>query len=67
MRTLDEAQRLSRMRPPKLHNPVRLPRESVHHAAGLLLGFDSEIEVQSPETSRRELTLRARRVIAMYT
>ena len=40
--------------------------ESVQHAAGLLLGFDSDIEVLSPETLRQELAMRARRVAALY-
>jgi predicted DNA-binding transcriptional regulator YafY len=40
--------------------------ESVQHAAGLLLGFDSDIEVLSPEALRRELAMRARRVVALY-
>ncbi|MGH9530600.1 MAG: helix-turn-helix transcriptional regulator, partial [Terriglobales bacterium] len=40
--------------------------ESLPHAAGLLLGFDSDIEVLSPESLRRELAMRARRVIALY-
>lgn len=41
--------------------------ESVPHAAGLLLGFDSDIEVLSPEALRRELAVRASRVTKMYT
>jgi len=40
--------------------------ESLHHAAGLLLGFDSDIEVLSPEALRRELAVRAGRVAALY-
>ncbi len=40
--------------------------ESVPHAAGLLLGFDSDIEVLSPVTLRRELLMRAARVAALY-
>jgi predicted DNA-binding transcriptional regulator YafY len=40
--------------------------ESVQHVAGLLLGFDSDIEVLSPEALRQELALRARRVTALY-
>ena len=40
--------------------------ESLHHAAGLLLGFDSDIEVLSPEALRRELAMRAGRVAALY-
>jgi predicted DNA-binding transcriptional regulator YafY len=40
--------------------------ESLQHAAGLLLGFDSDIEVLSPEALRRELAMRARRVMALY-
>jgi predicted DNA-binding transcriptional regulator YafY len=41
--------------------------ESVPHAAGLLLGFDSDVEILSPEDLRQELAMRARRVIALYT
>jgi predicted DNA-binding transcriptional regulator YafY len=40
--------------------------ESLQHAAGLLLAFDSDIEVLSPEALRRELAMRARRVTALY-
>jgi predicted DNA-binding transcriptional regulator YafY len=40
--------------------------ESVQHVAGLLLEFDSDIEVLSPEALRQELALRARRVTALY-
>jgi predicted DNA-binding transcriptional regulator YafY len=40
--------------------------ESLQHASGLLLGFDSDIEVLSPEALRRELAIRARRVTALY-
>jgi predicted DNA-binding transcriptional regulator YafY len=40
--------------------------ESVQHAAGLLLAFDSEVEVLSPEALRRELAVRAGRVTALY-
>lgn len=40
--------------------------ESLQHAAGLLLAFDSDIEVLSPEALRRELAMRARRVAALY-
>jgi predicted DNA-binding transcriptional regulator YafY len=40
--------------------------ESVQHAAGLLLGFDSDVEILSPENLRRELAMRARRVTALY-
>src|SRR5581483_3479915 len=36
--------------------------ESVPHTAGLLLGFDSRIEVLSPAALRQELRTRARRV-----
>jgi predicted DNA-binding transcriptional regulator YafY len=40
--------------------------ESVPHAAGLLLGFDSEVEILSPEDLRQELAMRARRITALY-
>jgi predicted DNA-binding transcriptional regulator YafY len=40
--------------------------ESVPHAAGLLLGFDSDIEVLSPAALRRELAMRAERIAALY-
>ncbi len=40
--------------------------ESLQHAAGLLLSFDSDIEVLSPESLRRELATRAERVAALY-
>ena len=40
--------------------------ESVPHAAGLLLGFDSDIEVLSPTALRRELARRAGRIAAFY-
>lgn len=40
--------------------------ESLQLAAGLLLAFDSDIEVLSPEALRRELAMRARRVAALY-
>jgi predicted DNA-binding transcriptional regulator YafY len=40
--------------------------ESVSHAAGLLLGFGSEIEVLSPPALREELAARAARVAALY-
>lgn len=40
--------------------------ESVEHGAGLLLGFDSDIEVLSPESLRQELAMRARRVTVLY-
>lgn len=40
--------------------------ESLQHAAGLLLGFDAEIEVLSPETLRQDLAMRAQRVAALY-
>lgn len=40
--------------------------ESVPHAAGLLLGFGSELEVLSPASLRNELRLRAERVAALY-
>ena len=40
--------------------------ESVQHAAGLLLGFDSDIEVLSPAALRRELATRAGRIAALY-
>lgn len=40
--------------------------ESVPHAAGLLLGFDSDIEVLSPAALRRELAMRAGRIAALY-
>jgi predicted DNA-binding transcriptional regulator YafY len=40
--------------------------ESVNHAAGLLLGFGSDIEVSSPQTLRDEIATRASRVAALY-
>jgi predicted DNA-binding transcriptional regulator YafY len=40
--------------------------ESVQYAAGLLLGFDSDIEVLSPAALRRELATRAGRIAALY-
>jgi predicted DNA-binding transcriptional regulator YafY len=40
--------------------------ESVPHAAGLLLGFDSDIEVLSPSALRRELAMRAGQITALY-
>jgi predicted DNA-binding transcriptional regulator YafY len=40
--------------------------ESVQHAAGLLLGFDTDIEVLSPAALRRELAERAGRIVALY-
>ena len=40
--------------------------ESLRHAAGLLLAFDCDIEVLSPESLRREVAMRARRVAALY-
>lgn len=40
--------------------------ESVQHAAGLLLGFDTDVEILSPENLRRELAMRAQRVTALY-
>lgn len=40
--------------------------ESLQHAAGSLLGFDTDIEVLSPEGLREELATRARRVAALY-
>jgi predicted DNA-binding transcriptional regulator YafY len=40
--------------------------ESLQHAAGLLLGFDYDIEVLSPQALRRELAIRALRVTALY-
>ena len=40
--------------------------ESVQHAAGLLLGFDSDVEILSPENLRQELAMRAQRVTALY-
>jgi predicted DNA-binding transcriptional regulator YafY len=40
--------------------------ESLQNAAGLLLGFDSDIEVLSLEALRREMATRARRVAALY-
>ena len=40
--------------------------ESVPHAAGLLLGFDSDVEILSPENLRQELAMRAQRVTALY-
>jgi predicted DNA-binding transcriptional regulator YafY len=41
--------------------------ESVPHAAGLLLGFDSHVEVLSPAALRRELTTRAARIVELYS
>lgn len=41
--------------------------EGVHHAAGMLLGFGSEIEVLAPEELRLELAMRASRVCALYS
>lgn len=41
--------------------------ESVPHAAGLLLGFDSDVEILSPENLRQELARRARRITALYS
>ena len=41
--------------------------ESVQHAAGLLLGFDTRIEVLSPVSLRRELATRAARIEALYS
>jgi predicted DNA-binding transcriptional regulator YafY len=41
--------------------------ESAHHAAGLLLGFGSEIEVLAPVELRLELAMRASRVCALYS
>ncbi len=40
--------------------------ESVQHAAGLLLGFDCDVEILSPENLRLELAMRARLVTALY-
>ncbi len=40
--------------------------ESIHHAAGMLLGFGSEIEVLAPLELRIELATRANRVCALY-
>lgn len=40
--------------------------ESVPHAAGLLLGFASEVEVLSPASLRSEMRLRAKRIAAVY-
>jgi predicted DNA-binding transcriptional regulator YafY len=40
--------------------------ESVQHGAGLLLGFDNDLEVLSPEALRKELAMRAARVMALY-
>jgi len=39
----------------------------VPHAAGLLLGFDTHIEVLSPAALRRELATRAARVASLYS
>jgi predicted DNA-binding transcriptional regulator YafY len=40
--------------------------ESVQHTAGLLLGFDSDIEVLSPDALSREMATRAGRIAALY-
>jgi predicted DNA-binding transcriptional regulator YafY len=40
--------------------------ENVQHAAGLLLGFASDVEVLSPAALRRELVTRAARIAALY-
>ncbi|HEY4446023.1 MAG TPA: WYL domain-containing protein [Steroidobacteraceae bacterium] len=40
--------------------------ESINHAASLLLGFSTDIEVVAPEELRVELTQRAARVCALY-
>jgi predicted DNA-binding transcriptional regulator YafY len=40
--------------------------EGISHAAGLLLGFATDIEVLAPEALRREVQQRARRVCALY-
>lgn len=40
--------------------------ESINHAASLLLGFSSDIEVVTPEELRVELAQRAARVCALY-
>lgn len=45
---------------------VRVPIESVSHAASLLLGFAIDIEVLSPPKLRAELTRRAGLVVALY-
>jgi predicted DNA-binding transcriptional regulator YafY len=41
--------------------------ESVPHAAGLLLGFDSDVEVLSPEALRQEIRVRAKGLTALYS
>lgn len=45
---------------------VVVPIESVSHAAGLLLGFGSEIEIVAPDELREEILRRATGVIEMY-
>ncbi len=40
--------------------------ESLPHAARLLLGFGTDIEVLSPEALRRELAVRARQIVSLY-
>ena len=40
--------------------------ESLSNAAGLLLGFDADVEVLSPAALRRELRMRAQRVTSLY-
>jgi predicted DNA-binding transcriptional regulator YafY len=40
--------------------------EGIAHAAGLLLGFDTDIEVLAPEALRVEIEQRARRLCALY-
>jgi predicted DNA-binding transcriptional regulator YafY len=40
--------------------------ESINHAAGMLLGFGSEIEVIAPQSLRLELSKRAAQVCALY-
>jgi predicted DNA-binding transcriptional regulator YafY len=41
--------------------------ESIDHAAGMLLGFGSDIEVLAPELLRFELSKRAAQVCALYS
>ena len=41
--------------------------ENVQHAAALLLGFDTAVEVLLPATLRRELATRAERIASLYS
>jgi predicted DNA-binding transcriptional regulator YafY len=45
---------------------VRIPIESVEHAAGLLLRLSPEIEVLEPETLRAAVVERTRRIAVLY-